>query len=531
MSQRAVTRVVGAIALVLTAMVGCSSGDSNADADNRPNIVFILADDLDARLLEDNAASFPAFQKLLADEGTSFTNYFVSDSLCCPSRATTLRGQYDHNTGITGNSRPEGGYAGFYRLGREDSTVAVWLRAAGYYTGLFGKYLNGYPETVADTHIPPGWDEFVSPNGGNPYVEFQYELNDNGKTVAYGSAPNDYLVDVLSSKTVDFIRRRADKEPFFAYVAPYVPHGPSVPAPRYADALPGLTQPPVPSFDEGDLSDKPPYLQARPGFSPSHLTVLDTFYRARVQSMLAVDDMIRRIVETLQDTGELDNTYIVFTSDNGFHLGQHRLGKGKQTAYDEDVRVPLTVRGPKVAADATIAQLAVNTDLAPTFATIGGAKAPDFVDGRSLLPLLTSPSRPLDWRNGFLIEHVNPYDGRGTGRDTAGPTTSPTATTTTAPVDPDNPDPSPQLPPELREANIDLSFDAIPTYTAIRTADYLYVEYDDGARELYDVRADPYALDNQVGTAPESQLRSLSGRLEELRTCRGQACRDAEDRG
>ncbi|HEY3669918.1 MAG TPA: sulfatase-like hydrolase/transferase, partial [Acidimicrobiia bacterium] len=197
----------------------------------RPNIVFILTDDLDATTYD--PARFPALRDLMTSQGVTFSHFFVDDSLCCPSRASILRGQYVHNTGVVNNVLPTGGFERFHADGLESSTVATWLHASGYRTGLFGKYLNGYPNTVSPRYVPPGWDTWVSPSGGNPYAEFHYLLNDNRRLVPHGRKPNDYLVDVLARKTVGFIKAEAG-HPFFAYVAPYAPHQPATPAPRYA---------------------------------------------------------------------------------------------------------------------------------------------------------------------------------------------------------------------------------------------------------------------------------------------------------
>src|SRR5262245_38581465 len=158
----------------------------------RPNVIFILTDDLDAAEI----AFMPRLKSLVSDQGVTFPNYFVAMSLCCPSRTTTLRGQYPHNTQILGNAPPAGGFQKFFELGEEKSTIATWLQAAGYRTMLAGKYLNGYPQQSDPMHIPPGWDEWYVSVKGNPYSEFNYTLNENGTQVAYGDTPEDYGTDV-----------------------------------------------------------------------------------------------------------------------------------------------------------------------------------------------------------------------------------------------------------------------------------------------------------------------------------------------
>ena len=202
-----------------------------------PNIILILADDLDLDL--GTVDTMPNLQALVADQGVTLPNFFVNASICCPSRASMLRGQYVHNTGVLTNGPPEGGFESFRDLGLENDTMATRLRGAGYRTALFGKYLNRYPADSGLTYIPPGWSEWVAPSPTRPgYDQFNYTLNDNGTLVAYGSDPEDYLQDVLSAKAQNFITRTvASGEPFFVYFSTFSPHTPSTPAPRHSDSL------------------------------------------------------------------------------------------------------------------------------------------------------------------------------------------------------------------------------------------------------------------------------------------------------
>ncbi len=515
-------RAVAAVLLVVL-IASCSSGggskQSNAKpppqsvSSTRPNIVFVLTDDLDLTEYAD-PQMFPAFHDLMTTQGLTFSNYFVTDSLCCPSRASILRGQYVHNHQVEGNLPPAGGFEHWQQLGRDSSTIATWMHDAGYRTALFGKYLNGYPATASRTYIPPGWDDWASPSAGNPYAEYNYQLNENGTLKNYGAQPSDYLVDVLAQKSRDFIDAHAGKQPFFLYVAPYVPHQPATPAPRYANAFPNVKAPRTASYDQADLSAEPAWLKNRPPLSPAVQQYIDQLYRRRLQSMLGVEDMLRTIVDALTKTGQLDNTYIVFASDNGFHLGQHRLPPGKQTAYDEDIHVPLVVRGPGVPAGRTTDAFTREIDLAPTFAQLAGATVPPFVDGSSFVNLLHggASTSPLD----VLIEH---YANAGTRADRRA----------AAAGDPDD-DASPPdqgLPPSvanLKAPRKQLAV-AIPTYRALRTDRYLYVEYTTGEKQLYDVRADPDELHNLATTAGSAVLTPLANRLARLATCAGATCR------
>ena len=370
-----------------TAAVGSAPASvTSAAAGNRPNIIFINTDDLDMASLP----TMPKLKSLLADQGTTCTNFFANVSLCCPSRSTFLRGQYASHTQVLTNGGNNGGYERAHAVGIENSTVATWLQAAGYHTGLIGKYLNGYgaaKSAAPDTYIPPGWSEWYGATGGVEY--FNYALNENGKIVKYGNSPQDYQTDVVSGKATDFITRAAGSPaPFFLYIAPKAPHGPATPAPKYANAFPDAKAPRPPSYNEQDVSDKPQWVQHLPLLSDKEQAQIDQDYRKRIQTMQSVEDLIENVINTLRTTGRLDNTYIVFSSDNGFMLGEHRDPSGKQVPYEESFRLPLIVRGPGIAAGKTMDQIVGNVDFAPTFAQWGGASVPDFVDGRSFAPLL-----------------------------------------------------------------------------------------------------------------------------------------------
>jgi arylsulfatase A-like enzyme len=377
-----------------------------------PNIVFILADDLDAAA----AARMPLVREKITDVGTSFDRHFVSLSLCCPSRVTTLRGQFAHNTGVFNNgagdddTAPAGGFEYVYTHGLEASTVATWLSAAGYRTAMFGKYLNGYPHLAPELYIPPGWTKWASPVDGDPYGEFNYTLNSNGVSVPYGDKDDEYLTDVISRKAVRFIEDALDTpdKPFFMYVAPYAPHIPATPAPRHKHAFDGLTVPHSGAFNEVDVTDKPHWVSKKPEIIPRLIRDMDHLYEHRRESLLAVDEMVRDIVDALDRTGQQTTTYVFFASDNGYHQGQHRLLSGKDTAYEEDLLVPLVVRGPGVP-HANVSAITSNVDYASTFAEIAGIVAdPDVdVDGRSLVPFLRGETPPT-WRRALLLEHKTP---------------------------------------------------------------------------------------------------------------------------
>lgn len=453
---------------------GCSgSGTAQEDeaSSDQPNILFVITDDLDYA----SAQKMPNLRSLLVEQGTSFENAFVSQSLCCPSRATILTGLYAHNSGIKGNKLPDGGFEKFRDEGMEEDTIATGLQEAGYQTAFFGKYLNGYPGDDP-TYVPPGWDEWYGKIREQKL--YDYEMNENGEVVSYGSEPEDFFTDVLSGQATDFVERAApEDQPFFAYVAPTAPHGPATPAERYEGAFSNEEVPRPPSFNEEDVSDKPSWRQETDPLSDEEISGIDDYYRQRLESMLAVDEMVGSLVEKLEAAGELENTYIFFTSDNGWFSGEHRIQKGKDRPYEESARVPLFVRGPGAPEGTAVERLALNTDFAPTFAELAGVEFRDDADGRSLAPLVRGEAP--DWRSSVLLEGFVGKKDR--------------------------------------------------VYSAIRTKTNKYVEYGNGETELYDLTNDPYELENIYETADPSLLEDLKARLEALRNCAGEDCREAED--
>ncbi len=366
----------------------------------RPNIVMILADDLDQML--NTIDTMPNLQALLVAQGMTFSHSMVPVPVCCPARASLLTGQLVHNHRIYANVPPIGGFATAYANGLENATVATALHAAGYRTALLGKYLNGYPNADDPTYIPPGWDEWFVPISDSAYGSYDYTVNDNGTLISYGNTAQDYVTDVLASEAVEWISTTLSLSPtvpLFALVSVYAPHSPANPAPRHQSLFPDAQAPRTPSFNEADMSDKPPHMQGLPLLDrdrhPGHRRALS---QALCNRCRLSDEMIGQLVATLQAHGQLENTFIVFTSDNGLHMGQHRLFPGKGRGYEEDIRIPLIVRGPGVPAGTMRDDLASFADLAPTFADMAGTVMPTAIDGRSLLPLLQNVALASSWR-------------------------------------------------------------------------------------------------------------------------------------
>jgi N-acetylglucosamine-6-sulfatase len=464
---------------------------SPGTAQSRPNFVTIVVDDLDVA----SVAQMPAVNELLTAEGATFTRFFVTTPLCCPSRVSMLRGQYAHNHGVLRNvGKNAAGFPAFYASGEESNTLATLLHDAGYDTALIGKYLNGY--VLADdpripiprTYIPPGWDTWITGVDDAPYAHFDYTLNVNGALVEYGHDEGDYLTDVLSDHAVDFVNRVAETgDPFFLFLTPYAPHTPTVPAPRHEGLFRGATAPRTPAFDEPDVRDKPLWVRSSRRFNERKIAVIDDRYQRRLESLQAVDEMVEAIVDELDAQDVLQSTYILFLSDNGYFLGEHRQPNGKDAPYDVATRIPLIVRGPGVPAGAVIDEISLNTDLLPTLAHLGDVTTPLFLDGRSLVALWTRNVPP--WRQSALLEGfgMELKSGERPGLNT-------------------------------------------PPFKALRSKDALYAEYDTGEREFYNLAVDPYQLDNVVDQVPELVLSEYATRLDALAECIAADCRSLEDK-
>ncbi len=480
---------------------------------DRPNIVFVLTDDLDyASIIE----KMPEIGSLLVEEGLSFEEAFVSHPVCCPSRATFLTGLYDHNHGVLSNGPPDGGFQRFVSEGNEENTIAVRLQEeGGYQTAYFGKYMNGYPGEDDQTHVPPGWDEWYGEL--EKYEPYDYQINENGEVVSYGSETEDYFTDVLSGKATDFVRRAASDpdRPFFAYVAPIAPHSPADPAERHEGAFAGEGAPRPPSFDEEDVSDKPSHIGEAERISEEEAFNIDTYYQKRLESMLAVDEMVASLIRELEAAGELENTYIFFTSDNGWQQGEHRIRSGKNRSYEESARVPLFVRGPGVPAGSKTEKLALNTDLAPTFADLAGVSFP--ADGRSLEPLLFEGEEPSSWRSSILLEKLPREKDSSEEEKAKG-------------KDKDRGEDKAKDKGKTDPGGVPLGGpDGKLAYQAVRTETHKYVEYENGDIELYDLEADPYELESLHESADPSLLEDLKAKLDALRSCSEEGCREAED--
>ncbi|MBT0770158.1 sulfatase [Kineosporia sp. J2-2] len=463
-------------ATTATATATGSATEATQDT-SRPNIVFVLTDDLSMNLLP----YLPTVQRM-QDEGTAFAQNFTTDSLCCPSRASIFTGRYPHSTGIYRNSGPQGGFKTFMKKGLDSDTFGTDLQAAGYKTAMMGKLLNQYEP---DGQTPAGWDEWAL--AGMAYKQYDYTLNQNGTTVKYGSDPEDYMTDVIGARGRDFVARKAAaNEPFMLEVATFTPHKPYPVAPRHQGLFKNLKAPRTAAYDT--MPSPAPAWMAKHQLTRAEIKRMDRDFRKRVQGVQAVDDLVRGLWEQIRASGIEDNTYLVFSSDNGYHMGEYALLSGKMTAYDTDVHVPLVVVGPDVAKHRTVNALTSNIDLRATFGEIAGQPTPEISDGQSLAALwsTTKKSSPVTDRDLVLIEHRGPDLIVGGDPDYEG----------------------------FRSANP-------PGYDALRSRDFLYIEYLHGETEYYDLRTDPDELHNIAGTLSKKRLAGLSAKLHEVATCTG----------
>jgi N-acetylglucosamine-6-sulfatase len=441
----------------------------------RPNIVVLMTDDQTL----DSMAVMPKTRALIGGEGTTFTRSFVNYSLCCPSRSTLYTGQYAHNHGVITNTPPLGGFT------RLDTTnwLPLWLQAAGYRTMHVGKFLNGYGRD-APPSVPPGFSDWHGTVDPSTYGYYDYTVFENGVPRTY---PGVYSTDFIATRADELIAAAAPAaQPFFmsvAFVAPHSgqpreaddPPGIATPAvaPKYANAFASLPLPTPPSFNEADMSDKPLALQARPAITAVRALRMQEAYQQRLESLLSVDDAVESIVSALRGTGELDNTLILFTSDNGFFAGEHRVATGKVLAYEPSIRLPLLMRGPGVPVGATAGQLVTNADLAPTILDAAEAKPGRVEDGRSLLELVGDPG--VEWGRELLLE-----GGNAQGL----------------------------------------------TFTGLRNYRWKYIEHTDGEVELYDLERDPYELQSLHPDPAFAGIKALlAARLAILRSCAGRTCR------
>jgi N-acetylglucosamine-6-sulfatase len=466
------------LAVALTALL------APAAAQAKPNIVFIMTDD--------QTVSSTAVQRnvgLIRTQGTTFTQTIASYPLCCPSRATYLSGQYSHNHGVLHNAGPFGGYTSF----DHSNSLPLWLQSAGYRTMHVGRYLNGYGVQNPDiTEVPPGWSDWVSGVGDQVFNYEQWQTNEYGQIFNRPGPdhPGEHQTDFFGRRAAELIDQAAPSaQPFFLSLTFPAPHSgfpiepddpPSLPtpypAPRHRNAFASRPLPRPANFDEADMTTKPQIVADLPRLSPDRIAAIQENYQQELESLLSVDDAVGSVLNALERSGEIDDTLLIYTSDNGFFHGEHRLASEKVLPYEEAARIPLIMRGPGVPRGRKVKQLVSNIDWAPTIVDAADARARRLMDGSSLFPVMKDPRR----ESGREIVLENGVGANG-----------------------------------------------VPMFRALRNERYVWIDHKTtGEYELYDLRKDPYELRNLEDLDSYAAIRAaLAKRLGKLQRCRGaRAC-------
>jgi arylsulfatase A-like enzyme len=514
--QTRISRTSGALLVALAcfcAAVLLRGGEEARGQSSKPNVIMFTTDDQTLR----DMIAMPRTTNLIGGQGTNFQRAFVSFPLCCPSRVSVQTGQYAHNHHVLGNTPPSGGYQRF----NDANDLPVWLQTAGYRTIQIGKMPNGFPAPNGPNYVPPGWGPFlgdVNPlskgefygfiGPGSSYFGFQ--LNENGIVKQYDS--DEYQTDVYADIAVDRIDNHVahfSNQPLYMQVQFFAPHDPNQPATRHAGALAAAPLPVDKSFNEKDVRDKPPWLKRVRRLGFGLISKITNRYRGRLETLLAVDEAIERIVAKLQADGQLANTFLIFTSDNGFMQGQHRLHQGKFVPYEPSIQVPLLIRGPGIPPGGISKELVSNVDLTATVLEITGAPAGLTQDGRSILPFARDPG--LKTTRPILLE-TGPPGAIGEIASASGEKRRARLSRYVKNLDLD------------RSAQIARVITA-PRYRAIRTRRYLLVKYGDGGRELYDLRKDRLEVNSFYKDARYKAVRKfLLKALAKLSPCVGASC-------
>jgi arylsulfatase A-like enzyme len=456
---------VTAASLLIFGVVGAAAAKPahrNKRGTEQPlNVVVILSDDERS----DGTAVMKNVQTLLAGHGTTFTDAHVTTSICGPSRASILTGQYAHHTGVTENFGTHS-YPAF-KAGEESNDLGVWMHDAGYETALVGKYVNAYTGASINHYVPPGWDDWQVMDSVPMEAYYNYSINNNGRIEQYGNRAKDYSTTVLTHKAVRFINQA--RHPFFLYFAPVAPHLPAIPAPADRGKLANIAPIHDPAFNQRNIGKEPWRFWHKDLLSPGAQLYINHVRIKQEETLLSLDRSVRSVVQALKARHELNRTVILYTSDNGFLWGEHRLG-GKVWPFEESTHVPLIVRTPWTTTPVRNKQPVLNIDIAPTIAELAGIKPGLPQDGKSLVPFLNGKQVP--WRHAWLEEYL----GKDLLKD-GGP----------------------------------------PSYVAVQTRRNLWVEYRNGWRELYNLRKDPWELNNLAGDLRTNPIQvSLSEVLDRL---------------
>ncbi|HST69532.1 MAG TPA: sulfatase [Solirubrobacterales bacterium] len=533
-----------------------STGAAQQAAKPKPSFVVIQVDDATIDQLYATFSpggipiqAMPYTLSLIAGKGITFNRYYVPYPLCCPARVSLLTGRYAHNHNVKGNVPPNGGFTGFKARQAYSHNLAPWLQQAGYRTVHIGKFLNGYGDEPFDEgkDVPPGWSAWHSVLRADTHHYFYgYTLNNNGvlsdpigdpgswDTREYGerddfgcpAAPLNgkpclYQTDIFNRIAWEEISGTSPEQPFYLQVDYTSPHGdfrrPAGPEPatRHYNLFAGAPYPHGRSegFNEGNVNDKPRFIREAPFLSFQEIRTYRVYYQKALESLRSVDEGVKLIHDTLGSLGRLRNTYIIFTSDNGFFFGEHRLTGGKFIAYEPATHLPLLMRGPGIAPGTATGELVSQVDIAPTILELAGASPDKSIDGRSLVPFMRDPA--LRTRRPLLFESfVETNDVEANGQPGA------------APVEPE---PGPAARPSTAKRNgASASIVAPPKdYVGIRLGPYKYIEWPSREKELYDINKDPHELNNLIRVRNLSPIRAfLHAQLVRLVDCKGRGCQE-----
>lgn len=520
--------VAGLLALTVFSGTVLASA-SKADGETA-NVILIVTDDQ----RYDELSSMPNVRSLIAAEGVRFDRAYVTYPLCCPSRSSLLTGLYAHNHDVKGNSPPAGGWGRFEAL-HESSALPVRVQSAGYRTGFAGKYMNGYMRGLPDPpRKAPGWDFWAAKTSADNYLDFYYDYDlafspGTGEPVEYlhhGFAPTDYMTDVTGGKALSFLEERASEPgvPFMLAFWPGGPHFPFEPAPRHWNLLDSRYLKPVPAQNERDMSDKPRWLQrsVRKITQKGLGRILDE-RRRRLEQLISVDEAIGAMMEELERQGRLEDTYVIFTSDNGYFRGEHRIPAGKYLPYEASARVPLIIRGPGIPSGERSRELVSLMDVSQTILQITSGAIDVAADGRSLLPFAADPdlttTRPL------LIEGFTSNGDDDDASSSSGLRRNPAAGLGGVADLEQEPLRVRRGDPEGGTGRAQITWRA-PGYLSVRTDRYLLTAYANGQLELYDMDRDPAQMENVITRRSYREARRwLLDLLDQLASCAGEECR------
>jgi arylsulfatase A-like enzyme len=577
------TAAIAVLALLLGLVLATSeearAARAKASELQKPSFVVIQTDDETmeelydgVRMLNGNEEfAMPNTLQLLGEKGITFTRYYTPYSLCAPSRVSLLTGRYAHNDHVQGNVPPNGGWTGFQARQAYSHNLATWLQGAGYRTIHIGKILNGYGDAPYSpgTEVPPGWSSWHSIlNSDTDHYAYGYLLNNNGvvegpygnsgswETREYGEIddagcpyaplngkPCYFETDKFNQLAVEELAATSPEQPFYMQVDYTSPHGdfrrPAGPQPATRD-IGRFAGAPLPDsraegFNEGNVNDKPRFIREAPYLSATEIHTYRVYYDNCLAALISVDEGVKQIIDELGALHRLSNTYVIFTSDNGFFFGQHRLVGGKFLAYEPSTHLPLIIRGPGIKPDTATGQLASTIDIAPTVLELAEVTPDKSIDGVSLVPFMKEPNlrtrRPLLFES-FVQTNDVEDDGGAVTTTEAEPTAGERAAAGPARGKLLKGAAAPHAASPAKNPPAHASVVAPPkNYYGIRLGPYKYIEWPDGEKELYDINKDPYELNNIVRDPNMAPIRAfLHNELVRLEECSGRTCQEPAEK-